>query len=325
MQPTCFLTWIEHRRSRELCRRLDIELTEFVSEHRGLRRYMDLVPRTVSFLFQQRPQLVAVQSPSIVLAALVLLLRPWLHYRLVLDAHNEAVEPFLNRSKLVLAVTNWLLRRADRVIVTNDQLAQVVTRTGGIPIVLPDPLPTAPSAGPRGISPDFRVTVISTYSGDEPLDEVLSAAERAGDDFQFSITGNFAVLPESVRRSVPQNVVLTGFLPEADYWHLLANSDAVVDLTTMDNCLVCGAYEAIAAGVPVVLSDNAASLSTFGDFAEFTQNRSADIVLALKRVRDRHANLVAHMPEARDRFENRWASQARSLTDFIQAAEDNRR
>ena len=325
MDRVCFLTWIEHRRTRELCRRLNIELAELISRRHGVRRYGALVPRTISLLFQRHPRMVIVQSPSVVLATLVLLLRPWLRYHLVIDAHNEAVEPFLHRSPLVLALTRWLLRQADRVIVTNDRLAQVVKHHGGIPLVLPDPLPVAPPPPPRTVSLRFRITVISTYAGDEPFEEVLAAAAQAGSEFQFSVTGNPARLPESTRRLLPQNVVLTGFLPEADYWHLLGTSDAVLDLTTMDNCLVCGAYEAIAAGVPLVLSDNASSVYTFGAFGEFTSNRCADIVLALKRVRKRHSELLAGMPEAREQFENRWATQARELLAFIESPGATRR
>jgi glycosyltransferase involved in cell wall biosynthesis len=252
-----------------------------------------------------------------VLAALVLMLRPLLSYRLIIDAHNEAVEPFLHRSPPMLVITRWLLRRADRVIVTNHQLSEAVTRSKGRPLVLTDPIPVAPPTRARVASERFRVAVISTYADDEPFEEIVAAAVAAGSEFQFSVTGNPKMLAESVRRSLPPNVTLTGFLSEGDYWHLLASSDAVLDLTTMDSCLVCGAYEAIAAGVPLVLSDNAASLSTFGDFAEFTSNSSHDIVAALRRIQSRQTELLATIPKAREEFETRWSAQAQTLSSLI--------
>jgi len=317
MSRACFLTWIEHRRTRELSRRLNIPLFELVSAHRGIRRYLELIPRTVRLLLRQRPPVVVVQSPSIVLAALAVVLRRAIGYQLIIDAHNEAVEPFLHRSAPILAVTRWLLRCADRVIVTNDQLAQAVTQHKGTPLVLTDPLPIAPQTNPRDACDNFRVAVISTYADDEPLEEIIGAAAAAGSEFRFFITGNPQKLAESVRRSLPANLTVTGFLNESDYWNLLASSDAVLDLTTMDNCLVCGAYEAIAAGTPLVLSDNAASVSTFRDFAEFTSNHASDILLALKRIRQRHAELVTQMPAARAQFEVRWARQARTVLAFL--------
>jgi len=296
---------------------LGIELIEIVSRHRGLRRYLELAPRTVRELAQRRPRIVIVQSPSIVLAGLVLLMRARFGYRVVIDAHNEAVEPFLNPSRPVVAATHWMLRSADRVIVTNEPLARVVEQHGGRPIVLPDPLPPPRPPAPAADDGTFHVTVIATYAGDEPIAEILTAARLLGGAFRFSLTGNPARLSESLRRSMPGNVTLTGFLPEEAYWRQLSSSHAVLDLTTMDNCLVCGAYEAIAAGVPSVLSDNAASIATFSDFAEFTANRSAEIAAALTRIRSRHADFTSTLSAARARFEARWANQARELLRFI--------
>ena len=73
MQPACFLTWIKHRRSRELSRRLGLELAELTTAHWGTRRYLELIPRTAKYLCKQRPRTLMVQSPSLVLVMLTLL------------------------------------------------------------------------------------------------------------------------------------------------------------------------------------------------------------------------------------------------------------
>lgn len=319
MSRACFVTWFSHRRTIELCRALDLELVEIVSRKRGVRRYLELIPRTVRMLRSRRPRVVIAQSPSIVLAALVLLLRPWLGHRALIDAHNEAVEPFLNPSAFIRCLTYWMLRSADRVIVTNTPLARDVERHGGRPLVLPDPL-TISTPADRVTDGHFRVAVIATYAGDEPVAEIFAAANALGDTYRFFVTGNPAKLAEPLRQAMPTNITLTGFLPEKEYWHLLSTSDAVLDLTTMDNCLVCGAYEAISVGVPVVLSDNEASVATFADFAEFTTNEARDIEAALRRVRSRNAQIRAGMPAAHARFVQRWTAQSRELTSFISAA-----
>lgn len=317
MQDACFLTWIEHRRTRELCRRLDLELVELISEKRGLRRYLELVPKTITFLRRRRPSALAVQTPSIVLSVLALLARPWLGFRLVLDAHNEAIEPYLHRAWPARAVTYWLIRAANRVIVSNRQLAEIVKQRQGIPIVLMDPLPSPPETTRTRLSSRYSAVVISTFAGDEPIDAIFAAARIAGDDFQFFVTGNADKLPVAVRQKMPPNTTLTGYLADADYWSLLASVDVVIDLTTMDNCLVCGAYEAIAVGKPLVLSNNAASISAFAGFAEFTDNRPHDIAAAIMRVRDRHESLQAAIPGLRTEFDARWTAQSRLLRDFL--------
>jgi glycosyl transferase family 4 len=315
---TSFLTWIVHRRTRELCAHLDIELAEIISAKRGIRRYLELIPRTIGFLRAKRPAVLLVQSPSMVLAVLCVLLRPWFGFKLVFDAHNEAVEPYLHPSAAVRAVTYWLLRKADRVIVTNGQLATIVARHRGKPISLPDPPPKPPHAAVRPLPGSFRVTVISTFAGDEPLPAVLSAARALREPgFHFFVTGNPAKLDPSLRDAIPDNVTLTGFLAEPDYWSLLASSDAVLDLTTMDNCLVCGAYEAIAVDKPLVLSANAASIETFSGFAQFADNTAEGTQAALVRLRSEHSAMIRAMPELKAAFARKWAEQAAVLRSFI--------
>lgn len=276
------LTWFEHRRTSELCAGLGIELAVLATPRRGAVRYALLAARTIALLLRRRPDALLVQNPSLVLAALCVSLRPLLRYRLAVDAHNEAVEPFLNRSRLVAWVTRWVLRRADLTIVTNAPLARVVKGAGGTPFILPDRIPTPPIAAGTELGQGFNAVLIATFAGDEPYKEVLAAA--AGLPLTLFVTGNHRKLGPAVLDSAPTNVRFTGFLSEHDYWSLLRSVDAVVDLTTMDNCLVCGAYEALAVHKPLLLSRNEASVSLFGDCALFTDNSVADIRSQLLRL-----------------------------------------
>ena len=85
---------------------------------------------------------------------------------------------------------------------------------------------------------------------------------------------------------MPRNVRFTGFLAEQDYWDLLRGADGIIDLTLKPNCLVCGAYEALAVGRPMLLSDNAASMELFGDGATYTDNTPQGIRSAVERLRN---------------------------------------
>jgi glycosyltransferase involved in cell wall biosynthesis len=313
----CFLTWLEHRRTRELGARLGIDVIELISRHGGWRRYVDLIPATIRVLWQRKPRVVLVQTPSIILAALTVVLRAFLGYKLLFDAHNEAIKPIVHTQFVAVMLARWLLPRADRVLVTNHQLAEAVTGRGGRPMVLWDPLPRPTAVSAQSLPGRFRIAVISTYAPDEPFNVVLEAARAVSNDVQFFVTGDPAELAEAVRASVPPNVTLTGFLNEPAYWSLLASCDAVMDLTTMDACLVCGAYEAIAVGRPLVLSDNAVSRDVFGGFGEFADNTPRGVVEALTRLRDRYADIVAALPDLRRAYEDRWSAQASALRAFI--------
>lgn len=320
MQDTFFLTWIEHRRTRILCQKLSIPLAELLSPHRGVRRYAELTIRTLRTVFLLHPKVLIVQSPSIVLALLALALRPFLGYRLIVDAHNEAIEPYLHSSWAMCRLAWLLQKRADLTIVTNCQLAETVIRHGGRPLVLPDCIPVPPSTSPRNMPGEFRIVLISTFAGDEPFDAVIDAMRQIDTGVHLYVTGNPATLPATVKATLPSNITLTGFLSEHDYWAMLASSDAVMDLTTMDNCLVCGAYEAIAVQRPLVLSRNDASTELFADFAVFTDNTIGSIVNAIQSLRLRHRQLVAGMPKATIQFNEQWQRRAQELHAFIDQA-----
>jgi len=317
--PVVFMTWFRHRRTTEISRHLQIQLIELITDRRGLARYLELTLRTISILRRMRPKVLIVQSPSLVLSILALLLRPLLRYSLVVDAHNEAVEPYLNTSKAVLALTHWVLRRADRIIVTNPPLAEKVAQRGGRPVVLPDRIPETPPLHRQVSTSGFHIVVISTFAGDEPLDVVLGAAQQLASIATFSITGNAAKLPPRLKPRIGSNVKLTGFLEEVDYWSLLASCDMVMDLTTMEDCLVCGAYEAIAVGTPLILSDNRASAQLFYDAALFTPNTSDAVVATVHRAIEQHQVLTSKMTDARARIERLWQVAAEEMVAILRS------
>jgi glycosyltransferase involved in cell wall biosynthesis len=64
---------------------------------------------------------------------------------------------------------------------------------------------------------------------------------------------------------------------ESAYWKLIGQSMGNIDLTTRNDCLVCGAYESLAVGNPIILSNNEASTSYFGNHCLFTNNTVEDL------------------------------------------------
>jgi glycosyltransferase involved in cell wall biosynthesis len=306
-----FLTWSSHRRTSGLAEGLGIELVEVISPRRGAIRHLELIARTLLLLFTRSFRVIVAQNPSIVLVTLLLCLRPLRRYRLVVDAHNEAVTPFVHDVAVVRAVSRWLLRRACLTVVTNDELAERVRRAHGRPAVLPDPLPAVPPGLPAGPSRPAYVVVVCTFAPDEPLEEIFAAA-RALPGTQFRVTGNARRCAPALLASKPANVELTGFLDEHTYWALLAASQAVVDLTSMPDCLVCGAYEALALGVPMILTDNAAGRRLFGETAAFTDTSPTGIVAAIE------ASLKApRSPTAALKYAAQWHTQASGLRSIL--------
>lgn len=310
------ISWEDHRRMRELCDWLGTPLEVMPTSQRGLRRYLSLSILTLKTLSRRRPRAVFLQNPSLILAVLVLVTRRLFGIRrVVMDAHNEAVTPFTHAYWPITTLTRFALRNADATVVTNAALARIVEDAGGHPLVLPDRIPTPPVQEQR-TSPNAvcTVMVVATFAADEPIADIVAAAARLGPGFEFSVTGNSKKCPAVIRDSLPANVRLTGFLPEHDYWELMARSDVILDLTLKPDCLVCGAYEALALGKPMVLTGNDASKDLFGKFAVFPDDCTAPaIARALESLRDTYAAVEKRTRDERPLFAERWRAAAAAL------------
>jgi len=310
-----FITWERHRRTREIAAALHVKLVEVLSRSKGMRRYPSLVIRTIAALVTDRPTHLIVQCPSIVLALLAVLLRPFIGYRLVIDLHNEAVEPFINKSSLYTKILAFLHRSADLGVVTNDPLCAIVRANGGRPFVLPDRVPEIEPA-PRAERPaTAHVVFVCTFAPDEPFTEVIEAGRLLGDRVALLVTGR---PPASLLASaLPPNVSLTGFVPEAEYERLLREASVVVDLTAMENCLVCGAYESVALGKPLVTSDTRALRSHFRKGTVHTQHDAVSIASAIREAITRSTQLELEMDLLRPQLKGEWDAQLEGLIGFL--------
>lgn len=318
---TLAISWEQHRRTRELCAWLGLPLHELTFTASRFKRYARLAKQTLSLLAQHRPKVLYVQNPSLMLALLALAARPFLgRYKVIMDAHNEAVAPFTHAYWPVTSLTRHALRSADVTIVTNAALADQVRAVGGTPHVLPDRLPTPPFAptAPLQLEGPLQVMVVATYAADEPIAEIIEAARMLGDQYQLSITGRETKLPAEQRARLPANVRQTGFLSEEAYWELMRDSHIVLDLTLKPNCLVCGAYESLALRRPMVLTGNPATVDLFGKVALFPKEHdAASIAECLQRSREQLTQLNDSVLTEQPRFEQRWLEHGRRLRERI--------
>jgi glycosyltransferase involved in cell wall biosynthesis len=279
--------------------------------------------KTLGLLKRSRPKILFVQNPSLALTVLAVLSRPLFRYSLVVDAHNEGIRPFDRPYAPIRWVTRRLLKAADVTIVTNEALAEDVHAAGGRPLVLPDRLPVAPESTRTSNSDTPEVAVIATYRRDEPIAAIMAAAATMP-DIRFAFSGpseRYRGAPDSV----PPNVRLTGFLQDPDYWRLLAQATVVCDLTLKPDCLVCGAYEALALGKPMVLSDNPATRDIFETAAVLTGSSPDEIAKAMRRAIEDSDRLGTCARQLRETFKLQWQTQAATVWNAIQAQAAARR
>lgn len=303
-----WICWERQRRNRELAAALDIPLHELgqVQEVRSRAlKYLSGLAATSLLLLRERPRLVVAMNPSIVLAAFCVTVGRVFPLRVVVDAHNSGLMPLAGRSGALNAVARYAMRHAYLTIVTNEGLRALVEANGGRVAILPDRLPAMGAGRPQRLRGARNLVFICTYADDEPFREVLEAARLLPADWVVHVTGNpdrAGLEPEAV----PANVELTGFLAEEDFVGLLRAADAIVDLTTREHCLVCGAYEAVALGKVPVLSDTAALRAWFGEVAIMTGHSPPELASAMRRAVEEKAVREAGADARRLAMEARW-------------------
>jgi len=76
MADVIWISWQEHRRTSGICDYLALDLHVVRSRKRSAARYLQLVRDTFRILRKEKPRVLFVQNPSIVLTAFAVVLRP---------------------------------------------------------------------------------------------------------------------------------------------------------------------------------------------------------------------------------------------------------
>jgi len=207
-------------------------------------------------LGSRRPSVVFAQNPSIVLTYLVMVLKYVFRYTFVTDAHYAGViAP--NGNQLLQKALDFCNRQADLVIVTNEEHGKHVEAVGGCALVCEDPLPDIGGYARHASEQVKKVFFICSFDVDEPYVDAFQAAKVLQEEgYVFWVSGNFGKV--GIVSTDWAHVRFLGYVPEAEFYSHLAESQVVIDLTTQENCLVCGAYEAMVLGKPLVTSKTSA-------------------------------------------------------------------
>ena len=277
-----WIDWGHNLRTHTLADRLGVELVEIAFDRGGLKRYYKSVQRTVAALRKHAPRVVIATNPSVVLAFLLLALRRWFDYALVSDAHYIGVRA-MRPNNILQRLLDFYNSKADLIIVTNQGHADYITALGGRSYICPDPVPQLPSLRPTELSlPIKSVLLICSFFDDEPYQEVFAAFARLKDrGFELFVSGNYR--KASVDPAQFPWVRFLGFVSYEVYCDYLRSCALIVDLTIAEDCLVCGAYEALAAGQPLVLSGTRALRDYFGSAALLTDNTPVSIAECVER------------------------------------------
>jgi glycosyltransferase involved in cell wall biosynthesis len=318
-----FFVWATRERgtrSAWMARELGIDDVRFVgSNGRGFRKapvnYPAQLIRTLASLLRRRPRIVFVQSPPTFAAWTIAIYSFFTGASFVIDAHSDAFERA--RWTRPAWITRFVARRALVTIVTNEHWASRIESWGASAMTIPT-IPTALDIGRApAMGSGINVAVVNTWAADEPLDELLSAAEDLP-EMSFFVTGHRGGL-SGVRRTIPSNVTFTGFLSQADYHGLLGASDVVACLTTRDHTMQNGACEAMFVGTPILTSDWPVLRDYFAGGAMYVNNTAAGIRDGLRQLMGSMETYRRGIREVAVRRQREWEDSRRVLMSRIDA------
>lgn len=296
-----WITWENQVRNRSMTSHLGVPLFAILSAKARMARYAQCISRTVEVLRDQKPDVVVCQNPSLILTALLLSLRRVFGFKLAIDAHFGGVESY-NGSRVLQIALDSCNRAADLVIVTNPAHAHMVSNVGGRAFVCPDPLPDLSKYRGTVSVVDRKCFFICSFDIDEPYCEVFKAAYALWQDgFRLVVSGDYRKV--GIETSAYPRVRFLGFVPTDEFYRELFSAQVVIDLTDHENCLLCGAYEAMAASKPLVLSKKRSLQEYFDGGTVFASNEADNIVHAVRQAYEHRSQLTNEAVQ--------WATKAR--------------
>lgn len=320
MSDRIWIAWEDQRRNRELSKAVSAKLFEFkeIAEIKNpLWRYLNGIIITLKTLLREKPRIVFGMNPSLILSLFLVCIKKLLFFKVIIDAHNAGLFPAEGNSKLLMGVSRFIQRHADVVVVTNEGLHQHIIENRGRGFVLQDKFPEIPLAVElRQLRGRINFLFICSFAADEPYGAVIEAAARLPEDICIYITGNYKKV-NLVASAMPPNVELTGFVPVQEFENLLNSVDATIDLTARENCLVCGAYESVSVGKPMILSDTKALRDYFYSGAVYTNHTVSEIQNAIIELVDNKDELTSQVKRLGKERSISWELQRQSFENFL--------
>lgn len=279
-------------------------------------KYFDQSWKTLRTLFRERPKVVFVMTPPVIACIPVWIYATLTKARYVIDAHSGALLDPRWRSTLFLH--RFFSSRATTTILTNQYLQTMLGDPGVRTTIVTDVPVYFPEPAQVKLSGDARITLINTFTRDEPLEIFLRAADQLP-EIHFYVTGPLSGLTETILKIKPPNVEFTGFLPDADYVGLLLGSDAIVCLTTLPHTMQRGAYEAVYLGKPVIMSNTDLLRTAFPKGCVHVENTADNIVAGIKEMEKNLGKYQAEIQELRVEKLERWKKTETELRTLLAA------
>jgi glycosyltransferase involved in cell wall biosynthesis len=166
---------------------------------------------------------------------------------------------------------------------------------------------------------DFNVTVVNTFSSDEPLKEILGAAQEM-EGVKFYITGKVSRAAPFLLELASKNVIFTDFLSTEKYYSLMRTSDAVMCLTTRNHTMQRGACEALSMGKPIVTSQWPLLQGYFSKGTVHVDNTSSGIRSGVYEMKANYERYQLGIQELQVSQQMEWRKKIEELVALVGSA-----
>src|SRR5467141_3985910 len=262
-------------------------------------RYAFLALRTLSLLREERPKVVLAQNPPIFLPLLLVLVRRFNRFRLVVDHHavwsmKTIRAPFLSQG--IAALERFVAKEADANMSPNNSWTRELRARGATDtFTYHDFIPKSTTTIQKDREwtanplPPHHFLVIAAHGGhpQELLEEEITAVSGL-QDYLLVITGKREKLGHRIARLGHKgNVIYPGYLDDARYEALKKSADAALSLSTEINTVPHAIHEYLAIGIPTIVLKDPLLRSIFdGAIVEIDDARPETVRTALKRVNE---------------------------------------
>lgn len=274
-----WITWHFATRSRNLASELNLKLYEYFENTSLLRRHLFSSLWTLKILAKERPRIIFIQlSFLLLLIVVVYKILSFGNVKIIADCHTKALR---RKAKGVSNFIFWPIKKAtfkfvDLAIISNDGMIKNIDQLNENYLILPDKIPDIKINEKNEVTNEKYCVYVSAFAVDEPFDEIFEVAELIGNELKLYWTGkitNHYKLPDNV----PSNIIFTGYISFEEYFKLISNANCILALTTEQDCLQSGAYEALSVNVPMVVSNTEALKKYFSKSAIYTDHNPVNI------------------------------------------------
>lgn len=270
------------------------------------------------YLFMKiKPKIIFVTNPPVFAVLCVALYCSISKSHFVIDSHTGA---FIGKWAFFVKIHKHVARKALLAITTNSFYDSIYRKWGVRSYIISDIVSDYPVGNTRELQGAFNIVFICSFAPDEPIAEVIKAAaglQSEVPDVIFYVTGNPQNADPELLRNIPDNIMLTGFLPDQDYFDLLHSADAIMVLCAHDNTMQQGAYEAVSASKPMILSDWSALRSIYPSGAVFVKNNAQSIQEGIKETIEKHHDLKIQMIQLKEERKVIWKNTCSYLHQLI--------